>query len=239
MTADPIIRVPSSLHPKLWGEEQWLSDCRDPKCAIPGFDLLIKRIVANQRLSVQVHPNEETARIVGGDMKTEMWCVLKPGPLFIGFKPGISAADVERSVKDGSVGDLLVRFEAKAGECYFIPGGLVHAIGEGTSVFEVQQPSDTTFRFYDWGRVGEDGRPRPLHIKEALLAMNLSLGQVRPTKSVRCKYFSFAQCDRGTIAAEGVYRAVYVPETEDFFFLRPGASIAVRHPALTTAAEAR
>lgn len=193
-------------HDALWGFEDWLYD---------NGKVLIKRICADMRLSVQVHPNDETAKTVGGRAKTEMWCVLKDGPIFAGFKPGVSEADVERAVEDGSFEDLLVRFDAKVGECYFIPGGLVHAIGEGTSVFEVQQSSDTTFRLYDWGRVDAHGRPRKLHVKEALAAMNLSLPPPIPCESVSCDYFGFCQHAAGELPPSAQNRVIYDPVRDE------------------------
>ena len=195
-------RMERERHNTLWGYEDWLYD--DGK-------ILIKRICADMRLSVQVHPNDKTAKTVGGKAKTEMWCVLKDGPIFAGFKPDVTADDVVRAVEDGSFEELLVRFDAKAGECYFIPGGLVHAIGEGTSVFEVQQSSDTTFRLYDWGRVDADGKPRKLHVKEALAAMDLSIPPPVPSDSVECTYFTFRKRPAGTLAPCGGRRIVYDP----------------------------
>ena len=199
-------------HDTLWGFEDWLYD--DGK-------VLIKRICADMRLSVQVHPNDETAKTVGGRAKTEMWCVLKGGPIFAGFKPGVSEADVIRAVDDGSFEDLLVRFDARVGECYFIPGGLVHAIGEGTSVFEVQQSSDTTFRLYDWGRLDAQGRPRKLHVKEALEAMNLALPPPIPSDSVSCAYFDFRTHSTGELAPSERRRIVYDPVSDKIIELPP------------------
>ncbi len=211
-------RPPKEVHAALWGYEEWLVNT--PR-------ILVKKIVAHDRLSVQVHPNDVTAKTVGGDPKTEMWCVLKPGPLFAGVKPGTTAADVERAVKDGSFEDILVRYETKVGECYFIPGGLVHAIGEGTSVYEVQQPSTTTFRLYDWGRVGADGKPRQLHVKEALAAMDLALPPPVPSESVDCPYFSFRKAAAGVLPEEPVWRVVYAPATDLTLVLAPGESVSL------------
>ena len=215
----------SKIHTALWGYEEWLVDT--PR-------ILIKRIVANDRLSVQVHPNDVTAKTVGGDPKTEMWCVLKPGPIFAGVKPGTTRADVERAVVDGSFEDLLVRYDAKPGECYFIPGGLVHAIGEGTSVYEVQQPSTTTFRLYDWGRVGADGRPRQLHVKEGLAAMDLSLPPPTPGDSVTCPYFSFFKAPAGTLPASPKARVVFTPATGEVADVPPGEAASLGSPAFVT-----
>lgn len=213
------------IHEALWGYEEWLVDA--PR-------ILVKRIVANDRLSVQVHPNDVTAKTVGGDPKTEMWCVLKAGPIFAGVKPGTTAADVERAVKDGSFEDILVRHDAKVGECYFIPGGLVHAIGEGTSVYEVQQPSTTTFRLYDWGRVGADGQPRQLHVKEALAAMDLSLPPPVPTERVDCPYFTFRKKKPGRLYADETIRVVYTPSTNVAVVLMPGEGMTLADDAFVS-----
>ena len=208
-------------HDTLWGFEDWLYD--DGK-------VLIKRICADMRLSVQVHPNDDTAKTVGGRAKTEMWCVLKGGPIFAGFKPGITQSDVVRAVEDGSFEDLLVRFDSKAGECYFIPGGLVHAIGEGTSVFEVQQSSDTTFRLYDWGRVDAQGLPRKLHVKEALAAMDVSLPPPVPGDSVDCAYFGFSQHTGGDLPSSGRRRVVYDPVRDAVTVVEPSEFVRFDNP---------
>ena len=208
-------------HDTLWGFEDWLYD---------DGSVLIKRICADMRLSVQVHPNDETAKTVGGRAKTEMWCVLKDGPIFAGFKPGVTDADVVRAVEDGSFESLLVRFDAKAGECYFIPGGLVHAIGEGTSVFEVQQSSNTTFRLYDWGRLDANGNPRQLHVKEALTAMDLSLSPPVPGDSVECRYFTFRRVDAGRMSADAPRRVMYDPLTDSLTVVEPSATPELSNP---------
>jgi len=222
------------IHKALWGEESWLvsahpsapsrirDDGRTLRDILPGFPLLVKCIRAERRLSVQVHPNEVTAASVGGEPKTEMWCVLKAGPIFAGFRPGVTKEDVRRAVDDGSFEELLVRFDARVGECYYIPGGLVHAIGEGTSVYEVQQSSDTTFRLYDWGRVGSDGRPRPLHVREALAAMDLSLPPPVPSREVHSPYFDFVSARAGEPTPTDVGRIVHVPSTGRTRLFLPG-----------------
>lgn len=234
------MRFEADIHKAVWGEEAWLvsahpsapgrlagGDGRTLRDVCPDFPVLIKRIRAEKRLSVQVHPNDVTAPRVGGEAKTEMWCVLEPGPIFAGFRAGVTAADVERAVGDGSFEELLVRFDAKPGECYFIPGGLVHAIGEGTSVYEVQQSSDTTFRLYDWGRVGLDGRPRALHVREALAAMDLSLPPPVPSDRVTCPYFEFEKVPSGTEVRAGKgWCAVYVPATGESRLLSAGENFA-------------
>ena len=166
-------------HEALWGAEEWLVSVHPagPSIVASGeakgkrlcdivsdVPLLIKVIDAKTRLSVQVHPNEQTKLVTGGDAKTEMWCALDDGFVYAGLKPGTTAEMVEKAVRDGSFEELMVRHDVKAGDVLFIPGGLVHAIGDNTRLYEVQQSSDTTFRLYDWGRVGADGKPRELHI---------------------------------------------------------------------------
>ena len=200
----------------------------------PGFPLLVKRICDRDRLSVQVHPNAATATTVGGEAKDEMWCVLEPGPIFAGFQSGVEVADIERAVHDGSFESLLVRFDARPGECYFIPGGLVHAIGEGTSVYEVQQSSNTTFRLYDWGRVDADGRPRQLHVKEALAALDLSIPPPKPSSFVSCPHFDFKKVPKGSIALSDNWRIVYTPATGESFLLQPGMADEVSAPSFLT-----
>ena len=240
------------VHRALWGYEEWLvcahhtspgrivgGDGKTLADVCPAFPLLVKKICAEKRLSVQVHPNDVTAKTVGGEAKTEMWCVLKAGPIFAGLKPGVTAADVTRATADGTFEELLVRYDAKPGECYFIPGGLVHAIGEGTSVYEVQQSSNTTFRLYDWGRVGADGKPRPLHVKEGLAAMDLTLPPPTPAKSVRCPYFEFEQVQGGAaapyrLAPAETWRVVYVPTTDESSLLPPGAELSLSADAFVT-----
>ena len=131
-------------HSALWGSESWEISAHpsDPSVIDGGefkgatlrevysdFPLLFKVIDAKTRLSVQVHPNEETCKVTGGEPKTEMWCALSDGPIYTGLREGTSAADVEAAVKSGRFEELLVRHEAKFGDVFFIPGGLVHAIG--------------------------------------------------------------------------------------------------------------
>lgn len=165
------------------------------------FPLLFKVIDAHRRLSVQVHPNERTSRVTGGEPKTEMWHVLGGhGPIFAGLKDGTTRADVEEDVRTGRFADTLSCHPAVAGQTLFIPGGLVHAIGEDVLVYEVQQSSNTTYRLYDWGRVDADGKPRPLHVAESLESIDFTLPEPEPRTEVACPFFSFRplMCD-GTL----------------------------------------
>ena len=135
------------------------------------FPLLIKLIDAKDRLSVQVHPNDETARRCGGEAKTEMWYVLDADPgaqVFAGLRPGAGRKEFEAAIRSGAFESVLAAVPVKAGDAVFMPGGRMHAIDAGCLILEVQQNSNTTYRVYDWGRVGADGKPRELHIAQAM-----------------------------------------------------------------------
>lgn len=199
-----------NIHTALWGHEEWVCSAHPTSPSVildgpsagkrlnevyPSFPLLMKVIDAKTRLSVQVHPNEETRKVTGGDPKTEMWCALSTGPIFAGLKPGTTPAMIETAVASGRFEELLVRHDAKPGDVFFIPGGLVHAIGDGVRLYEVQQSSDTTFRLYDWGRVGKDGKPRELHVAQALKAIDYSLPVPKPCRALETPFFRFRQED--------------------------------------------
>ena len=133
--------------------------------------LLIKLIDAKQHLSVQVHPNDVTAPRFDAEAKTEMWYVLAASPdaqIYAGLKPGTTQAAFRAAMANDSCGDLLQAIPAIPGQAIFVPGGKVHAIGAGCLLLEVQQNSNTTYRVYDWGRVGSDGQPRETHQTQAL-----------------------------------------------------------------------
>ena len=197
-----------SIHTALWGTESWeiSAHLTDPSLiaggmgagrrldeVYPDFPLLFKVINARTRLSVQVHPNEATCQVTGGEPKTEMWCALSDGPIYAGLKPGTTADDIASAVGSGGFEDLLVRHEAKFGDVFFIPGGLVHAIGDGVRLYEVQQSSNTTFRLYDWGRVRADGKPRELHVEKGRQAIDYALPVPVACRSLDTPYFRFSQ----------------------------------------------
>lgn len=148
------------------------------------FPLLLKYLDAHATLSVQVHPDDARANILADDGgKTEAWVVLHAEPgacLYAGFVPGVTPELLRQALVDGTVEQLLHKFETQAGDCVFLAAGTVHAIGAGVLLAEVQQTSDATFRLYDWGRLGADGRPRPLHIEQALACLDFERGPVFP-----------------------------------------------------------
>lgn len=138
----------------------------------PPLPLLIKILDAQDTLSVQVHPDEATcARTGKGDPKTECWYIIdaKPGAvIYKGLKPGTTREEFSAAIENGTCADLLEKIEVVPGECHFLPSGTAHAIGEGLLIAEIQQPSDTTYRVFDWNRVGDDGKPRQLHVDDAV-----------------------------------------------------------------------
>ncbi|MDB4411128.1 class I mannose-6-phosphate isomerase [Akkermansiaceae bacterium] len=139
------------------------------------FPLLIKILDARDDLSIQVHPPVEIAASLGGDPKTEMWYIADCDPdakLYIGFKNGVSRGDFEKSLGDGSVEEKVHAVQPKIGQSIFIPSGRLHAIGAGFLIYEIQQNSDTTYRVFDWNRVGLDGTPRDLHVEESMKSID-------------------------------------------------------------------
>ena len=163
------------------------------------FPLLIKIIDANDNLSVQVHPNDEMAHLLEGpheDGKTEMWVVLeaKPGAkLIYGFKEDVTEEQFATAIEEQKLEDLVNWISVKKGDTFFIPAGMLHAIGAGILIAEIQQNSDTTYRVYDFGRLGLDGKPRELHTEKAKKVTNLSssLGKELADidAGVCCEYF--------------------------------------------------
>ena len=136
------------------------------------FPLLIKLIDAASDLSVQVHPDDEySARVENDRGKTEMWYVLRADEgsrLAIGLKEGVGKEELRHALERGDAESVLNYAQVKAGEVYFIPAGLPHAIGKGILIAEIQQNCDLTYRLYDYGRPGADGKPRELHVEKAL-----------------------------------------------------------------------
>jgi len=151
------------------------------------FPLLLKFLDASKTLSVQVHPDDEqAARLDPPDFgKTEAWIVLDAEPgakIYAGLKRGFDRAALAREIARGTCELCLQSLEPKPGQCYFIPAGTVHALGAGLLVAEIQQSSDTTYRLFDWNRVGADGKPRPLHIDQALEVIDYHRPPVEPVR---------------------------------------------------------
>ncbi|MGO9526737.1 MAG: type I phosphomannose isomerase catalytic subunit [Verrucomicrobiia bacterium] len=179
------------------------------------FPLLVKLIDARERLSLQVHPSPALAAKFKGEPKTEMWYVLEADQdahLMAGFRRGVNAADFMRSLEGvkGSkpIIDYVHRFQVLPGDVFFVPSGRIHAIDAGVVLVEIQQNSDTTYRVYDWGRMGLDGKPRQLHTRESLVCIDFKdyePKKQRPTverrgvnglwRLVECEYFHVHRLD--------------------------------------------
>lgn len=142
------------------------------------FPQMLKIIDAEQSLSIQVHPSDEYALSNEGQYgKTEMWYILdaKEGAgIYYGVKKDCTKEELKTAIDDNKIEDVLRFVPCKKGESYFIPSGTIHAIGAGLLIAEVQQNSNVTYRVYDFGRVGADGKPRELHTEKALKVSNLS-----------------------------------------------------------------
>jgi len=169
------------------------------------FPLLIKFIDSNQPLSVQVHPNDVLAQIRHGGMgKSEMWYVIdaeKDAYIFSGFSKKLTPEKYAETVANGDFVGYLKRYEAKAGDVFYLPAGQVHAIGPGCLIAEIQQSSDITYRIFDYNRIDKNGQKRELHTELAFDAINYSVGdntkiqQPSPTINewqtlVACPYFT-------------------------------------------------
>ena len=143
------------------------------------FPLLVKFIDASQDLSIQVHPNDETAHRLGKPHgKTEMWYTLESAPgahLYNGLKKKITTEEYEQMVANDTIVDALARYEIKEGDVFYIPAGRIHAIGSGCFVTEIQETSDVTFRIYDYKRKDKDGNYRELHTKEAAQSIDYTV----------------------------------------------------------------
>jgi mannose-6-phosphate isomerase len=164
----------------------------------PTFPLLMKILDACDDLSIQVHPPASMAEALKGEPKTEMWFIAHADPgakIYAGLKPGATRADFETALANGTVADVVHVIEARTGECLFIPSGRVHAIGAGLLIYEIQQNSDTTYRVFDWNRVGLDGKPRALHVQESMQSIDFSDFEPGVQKIeadgtlVKCEYF--------------------------------------------------
>jgi mannose-6-phosphate isomerase len=141
------------------------------------FPLLCKILDARDKLSLQVHPPASRAVELKGEPKTEMWYIADAAPgaeLYVGLKRGVTRADFEKKIADGSVADCFHRVPVRTGDTMFLPSGRVHAIGSGLVIFEIQQNSDTTYRVFDWNRTGLDGKPRELHIAQSLASIDFN-----------------------------------------------------------------
>jgi mannose-6-phosphate isomerase len=187
-------RLPATVKEKVWGRTDlspWYGNQKQ-KIGEVWFEadlpLLAKFVFTSERLSVQVHPNDAFAQAHEKSRgKTEMWHVLKAEPgaqIALGFRESLSAERLRDSAISGEIEQLLRWIGVKAGDTFFVPAGTVHALGAGLAVCEIQQHSDITYRFYDYGR------PRELHLDKAMKVAARGVADVRPREfPVDCEYF--------------------------------------------------
>ena len=169
------------------------------------FPLLIKFIDARDDLSIQVHPDDAMAQSVHGQPfgKTEMWYVVsadKDAHLMSGLSTEITPEEYVSRVENNTITDVLCDYKVAAGDVFFLPAGRIHSIGKGCFIAEIQQTSDLTYRIYDFGRLGLDGKPRELHTELAKDAIDYSVSEDyrtayapvlnEDTPLVECEYFT-------------------------------------------------
>jgi mannose-6-phosphate isomerase len=145
---------------------------------LPRIPLLVKFIFPDEKLSVQVHPDdayaEKHASAAGGVGKTEMWYVVRAregAELRVGLRPNVTRESFQRAITEGDAENCLARILVRAGDAVFVPAGTAHTIGPGVVLCEIQQHSDITYRVFDYNRLGTDGKPRDLHVGHALNVM--------------------------------------------------------------------
>jgi mannose-6-phosphate isomerase len=186
------------------------------------FPLLVKFIRTGEKCSLQVHPPDDYARREhpGESGKTEMWYILDADPqasLLIGFQRPQTLAEVRRAIEENRLENLVRHTPVRQGEAFFLPAGRIHGIGEGILLAEIQDNSDLTYRVYDYGRQDAQGRPRDLHLEQALAVMKFSDtsdGRIAPVKTqtgsavvwplvtdshFRCEHTSYTQAQAGPI----------------------------------------
>ena len=190
-----MIKLNAIKSDKIWGYELWIASTHPNGCQkdfekfVGGdYPLLVKVIQANDTLSVQVHPDDAyAARVEGKQGKTEAWHILFAAPgaeLVFGVQPGTEKDALRKASQEGAaVEPLLRKVKVRAGQTFYIPAGTVHAIGAGIILYEIQQSSDVTYRFYDWDRKDAQGNRRELHIEKAVDVVDVH-SQPEPVREI-------------------------------------------------------
>jgi mannose-6-phosphate isomerase len=198
-----------TLH-ELWSQDRQLvfGDVADgpSRTGVSRFPLLIKLLDAHEKLSLQVHPPEKVAAKLRGEPKTEFWYVAAALPgakIYVGLRQATSRAEFEAALRAGKISQLVHAIEVKVGDAMFLPAGRFHAVGGGNLLVEIQQNSDTTYRVFDWNRRDETGKPRALHVDQALECIDFDdvgpqLVQAKGEQLVRHELF---EVQKWTLAA--------------------------------------
>ena len=189
-------RLQSAAYEKVWGTphtEPWYCSKGRPIGEVwwtdtPDLPLLYKFLFTSEKLSVQVHPDDDFAHRheSGSRGKTEMWRILRADPgasIALGFQRPISREEAIDAAKSGAIEELLQWIPVSPGDLYFVPAGTVHAIGAGLALCEVQQNSDVTYRLYDYGR------PRELHLEKGFAVSRLEPYDGKAAQAIRCDHF--------------------------------------------------
>ena len=207
-----LCRIEPRVVKLVWGEEVWFRTSPDAR-------VLVKFITTHDVLSVQVHPN-----------KTEMWHILEAAPdarIAVGFTREVSEQELRDAIKDGTVNDMLNWVPVKAGDTLFAPSGVVHAIGAGITLCEIQQNSEVTYRLYDYGRKPE----RELHLEQGLGVAQRTPHGGRREFPVCCEFFDADEvkaperCECGTLLVDLDAREVFCATEPVDFEPRPGARV--------------
>src|SRR5205807_3620191 len=168
-----------TLH-ELWTQDrqEFFGDLPDS----PRFPILVKLLDAQEKLSLQVHPTGEIAAKLGTEPKTEFWYVAAAddkAELFVGLRQQTARSEFKKALESGTAAELVHTIRVKAGDAMFLPAGRFHAVGAGNLLVEIQQNSDTTYRVFDWNRLDEQGKPRQLHVEQALESIDFTDRQPR------------------------------------------------------------
>ena len=208
---------------------------------IAQFPLLIKFLDANDWLSLQVHPDDNRARLYDPDEngKTEAWVILDASAesrICAGLKPEVTGDDLRHGLQTGNIEELLHLIRVRPGDCLFIPAGTVHALGPGILLAEIQQQSNLTFRLHDWDRLDANGRPREIHIAQSLECTDFQRGPVDPITPVEfCDqahvFEELVRCDYFVIRRHRSLEPFGISISDRFrilMFLEGGAQVATR-----------
>jgi len=171
------------------------------------FPILVKWLDCRERLSLQVHPPAGIAEKLGGEPKTENWYIARAEPgaaVLAGLKPGVDSTRFRAALKDNSAESLVHRLPTMAGDSLLIRSGVMHAIDGGNLILEIQQNSDTTYRVYDWGRVGLDGKPRAMHVEQSMASLEANTAGTPQLVRSMDKTAILAECSEFRITRHGL-----------------------------------
>ena len=181
------------------------------------FPILVKWLDCQEKLSLQVHPPARVAEQLQGEPKTENWYIAdvdEGAELMVGLKKGVTREAFEEALKNNELEPLVHKVTVSPGDSIFVWSGRIHAIGGGNLILEIQQNSDTTFRVYDWGRVGLDGRPRDLHVEESMKSIEFEDFEPEPLRNTQPGDV-LADCNEFRIRKErvGLGKSLSFPDT--------------------------